>query len=284
MADTIRAHLEAETKRFERGLKSGLVFRALLLVIVVGYFAWMRSALSEVLTEDKLAEFVIQESKRQLPTVGEFIGRELKQAAPEIVYVALDGAVKEAIPKLREVTEDFLRTYSREMSEQASAASTEVFEEIVKTHSEELARRKDTDQGMYTPDQIAQTLSIEIARSLGGKMEHRLADKPEETVAQKLEKSLYALQNINEGLKQLAAKQDVGRKEELTRRFIANWWMTMKDRDQLVEKEERVTIEGTPDDLTKELIMKRLQAGAVAEPPADSLKPISTTPPKPPGL
>lgn len=256
MSDDIRQYLAQEVADAEKSFKLGLIAMAVLTVIIIGYFQWLKSQTAEILEPRNLSTLMISEVKRNMPVAREALTDNLTQATPDIVKFITESVVDEALPMVRDIVEALFRDYSRELAGYGTLAMSQAFEEIVASHEEALkAAAGKGEPGRYEPDAIAQELSAAIDVQLAKK----LNDRPEESVALKLKESVTALQNINRHLKSMASSKKLGKRDELGKKLITTWWSFLNRHES----------SATATDKMLDTIKKPITSGDIPEVPGD---------------
>lgn len=272
-----RDYLRKELEETQRSFRTGVWAMAVLSVLILGYFQWLRVQLAEILLPQNIAEVMVSEVRRSLPGARDALKENLRKAAPEVVAFVTEQVTDEAIPMVRESAEAVFREYARELAGFGREAVVKVFSEVIRDHKAELARKgqhhtgaltgllnqreaarrsgKAVEEGAYVEvsgeeidtGAIAKRLSKYVSSELGS----RLNDVPEETLRQKLDESMKALRNINDQLKRLARKRDISREDQMGKRLITTWW-TFLNRGDLPETTEEAMLNNVPLPVTEE--------------------------------
>ncbi len=216
-----KEYLETEVEQAAKSFKLGLISMALITVLMLGYFHWLKSATAEILEPQNLANVMVSEVRRNMPAARDTLEKELTAAAPAVVTFITQAVMDEALPMVKDAVTALLKDYSRELTGYGTLAVTQVFQEIVRDHRDALTRAATQGEvAQYSPNEIAADLSTLIEKELG----KRISEVPEETLAAKLDKSLVALKNINTELQRLSKAKRVSREDELGRKLITTWW------------------------------------------------------------
>jgi hypothetical protein len=228
MTQETQDYLATEVAELQKNYKIGLIAMALITVILIGYFQWMKSMVAEIVAPQNLSTLMVSEVRRNLPTARIALQTNLTAAAPEVIEFVANSVLDEALPMMSESARALFREYSRELAGYGKLAAVQSFTEIVKTHKTALAKSRETaEPGMYTPD----TISEQLSKTIDAQLATRITETPVESLATKLDESVNALHNINQKLNELSGKKKLTRKEELGRKLITTWWTFLNRSD-----------------------------------------------------
>jgi hypothetical protein len=232
----IQSYLKEQTDKSNKRFRTGLMVRALAVVVACGYLVFLNGQTGEMLEEENLATIVVSEAKHSVPVISSTMKQTLADAAPQIVGEGIDLIIDESVPRLQVEATALFDDYTDELASYGSTQGVDVFEEIVKHHKDTLAARAKQEEGWYTSDRIAAEISADLERRIGMHMTNRYNLQGQESGADKLEKSYVALRNLNDRLKSMAASDSPTRKQVLGRRFISSWWNVMGGVEDAVER------------------------------------------------
>jgi hypothetical protein len=227
--DIYRQYVQSEVNAAQKSFKLGLISMAIVAVLILGYFQWLKSAAAEILEPNNLAMVMVSEVRRNMPVARDALEKNLTAAAPAMVAYITEAVMEEAIPLMTDAVTALLKDYSRELTGYGTLAVAQIFQEIVRDHRDALTKAAEGGEvPNYTPNRIAADLSTLIEQELG----KRLNDQPEETLSAKLDNSLVALQNINSELQRMAksGKRET-RQDDLGRKLITTWWTFLNRHD-----------------------------------------------------
>ena len=224
MTMTAKDYLELETAQAERSFRVGLITLALIGVMLIAYFQWLKVQVREITNPTNMATLAVSEVRRQLPGARDALEQQLKIATPEIIRYVADRVLNESVPMMRQGVEALFRQYSREITHFGVEASAKVFESLVKDNKDELKARASIAPGQFTSDNFVTELDRVIQNELG----RRLTDTPTESASFMMSRSLVALNNINARLQQIASTKNMSRHDELGRKLITTWWTLLQ--------------------------------------------------------
>lgn len=224
MSNDLREYLEQEVAASERSFKIGVILLAVTAVILIAYFTWLKNRVAEMTKPDNVAELMLSEVRRNLPTAADALKKNLASSAPEITGMVVDTVVDRTVPMMRITAEKLFNQYSIELATIGVDGAQKVFEQIVIENKDKLKERADTAAGMYTSD----NLMADLTRQINEEMGQRLNSLPQETLGFKLDQSVVALRNINHRLKELASSKNLDRKDQLGRQLISTWWTLLQ--------------------------------------------------------
>ena len=219
-------HIEEQIRSTERSTRFGIAFIVLLCLGITGYFHWMKGQVAEILEPSALAEFAVSEVGRTIPAARGAIEQHLDEAAPQMVELAMQTVVEEAIPALRTEAERLLALQATDLINVTAKASSDIFEEVVKAKASELRAKKDAGPGIYTSEAFVADLDSAVKAGLGHGLDARVKNKEDALAA-----SAQALRNVNAHLEQMAEADSSERKDRLTRRFVTAWWSFLQTSD-----------------------------------------------------
>jgi hypothetical protein len=236
--DNYRQYVQDEVTAAQKSFKLGLISMAIVAVLILGYFQWLKSAAAEILEPNNLAMVMVSEVRRNMPTARDALEKNLTAAAPAVVTFITEAVMDEAIPLMTDAVTALLKDYSRELTGYGTLAVVQIFQEIVRDHRDALAKAAEGGEvPMYSPNKIAADLSTLIEKELG----KRISEVPEETLSAKLDNSLVALQNINTELERMAkrGKRDT-RQDDLGRKLITTWWTFLNRHESSADAETKM--------------------------------------------
>ena len=127
MSNTTNDYLASETAELQKSFKMGLVAMALITVLLLGYFHWMKSMLTEIIAPQSLSTLMVSEVRRNLPTARIALQTNLTAAAPEVIEFVANGVLDEALPMMSESARALFREYSRELAGFGKLAAVQSF-------------------------------------------------------------------------------------------------------------------------------------------------------------
>lgn len=213
--DAATKYLQDELRKLEKRFQVLLVAMGIVLVVVVGYFQWIKSQTAELLQPDSLGEFMVNEVRRGLPDASESLKQAMRDQAPDVVRFVVQHVVDGVFPIIRAGVEDGMKEYSKQLTAYGADRAMEAFEEVVRTYKTELGQGTDADE-----DSLAMRLNDLIQVEL----EKKVVDESGESLQSKLDQSAVALRRINTKLQDLARQKNLTRQQELGKRLITTWW------------------------------------------------------------
>ncbi len=222
-------YLKAETEDNLKSAKYGTIMFAILVVVVFGYFQWLKSALNDVMQPEALAISLVHEIDNKIPTMTESLETNIKDVLPRVAKYTMDTVVDKSIPAMRMQAEDYLGKHSDSLVEFTSQMGDEVFVAVLRQKRDEI-KAKNPAEGLE-PDKaklvtdLKAAIKLEMTSGLNQKLtEGSEEDADQESAAAKLQKSQVALRNINARLNALAENNDPNRTQALNKRIIGAWW------------------------------------------------------------
>ena len=108
-----RRYLQRELAETRKSFRMGIWAMVVLSILILGYFQWLRSQLTEILRPENIAQTLVTEVRRSLPGARDSLKENLRKAAPEVVAFVTEQVTDEAIPMVRESAEAVFREYAR---------------------------------------------------------------------------------------------------------------------------------------------------------------------------
>ncbi|MCG3172705.1 MAG: hypothetical protein GMKNLPBB_00860 [Myxococcota bacterium] len=206
-----RTYLEQETTAAERSFRVALIAFAIVAIVILIYFAWMKSMIKEAIQPENLAVTVVGAVRGNLPEVRKNVQEEFSEALPGMIQQFADSLLQQGIPMVRTMGVDMFKDFSGELIKFSSNAANQVFESVLKSDSNNLRKQLKTNPA---------AIELAIANEMGSAMKTAL----QSDAGAGLSKSLVALKNINAKLQAMAKKQGGTKQEELGRKLISSWW------------------------------------------------------------
>ena len=214
------AYLQQEVRSAERAFRNAAIAMAVVLVVFVGYFSWLSSELSKVLTPASIAELMVNQTRGALPEITSSLKSNLQQEAPAVVNYVLNQAVDHVLPLLAQNFQTNLDQSSREVT---SAASDHLLAGLAASLH---AYKVNTKIGKNdNPAIFASRLATHVDADLGNQLNVLAKDAVQERLAHSGE----TLKHINAELTVLAHQPHGNHDSEMGRRLITTWW-TFLDR------------------------------------------------------
>jgi hypothetical protein len=217
MAD-VETYVRDQTHKAERTFRVATIAMSLLLVVVFGYFQWIKSELAEVLAPESIAELVMNHARAALPEIGDALESNVRSEAPAIVRFALHQAVDHVLPLLGQMFEATLDEHGREVARIAAADAELAFDTVLVQYVAERGK------GVKKPVTATQLSSVVSARYAAA-----LDDTAGELITTRLAQAGGTLKGIDARLGALASRPIASREDQLGRRLIMTWW-TFLDR------------------------------------------------------
>jgi len=216
----VTSYLQEQTRKAERTVRVASIAMGVLLVVVFGYFQWLKSELADVLAPASIAELVVNQARASLPEIGDALESNVRSEAPNIVRFALHQSVDHVLPLLGQMFEQTLADHGREVTRIAAADANTAFDAVLAQYAAE--RGKDARK----PVAATQLESFVAARYAAA-----LDDVAASHITERLDEAGGTLKSIDARLAAMATSRGDSRQDELGRRLITTWW-TFLDRGQ----------------------------------------------------
>lgn len=214
MADDVTNYLQNEFNKAQRNFRVGLTIMGILAVFMIGYFQWLKAQTAELLEPKNVSEFIMNETRRQLPHGAEALTSAIRESAPNVVRFVMQTVVDTVFPLLRDSFRENFQSYSSALVTVGHDTAIVAFSDTLRDLQGQIAKSKAT-----TPDAItAQAVAFMTAQ-----LPKHLEDASHEAIGSKIAESANMLQSVNERLKGLSGKPK-SREEELAKRLITTWW------------------------------------------------------------
>lgn len=234
--DVVEEYLWAEVVQNEKSFKMGVILFAVLILIVIAYFTWMRSMLKEILQPQSIARTVVSTIETQLPAATKAFQDGVTKAMPQLVTFVSEEVVNRGIPQMGKEGTKYLDQHAQATAEFTSGAGSEVFRSLLQDYKKQQGGKtlEGGAEGPQTDDQLAAGLEATVTENLRTKLDAKLEDSKDtedrESAAYKLHRSRNALRNIDHKLNELADSENPNRKQQMHKRIIGAWWGWVKKR------------------------------------------------------
>ena len=247
---SIEEHLKSELEAAQKSFRVSVIAFAVVGIIFIGYFQWLKSQVTVILDPPALAATLVNESVRVLPLLQDNIEMSLSTTIPSMAQEVMDITVKESVPSLRKNAVSEFNSYSDQLTRTGSVATTEAFNQMINDNPQaymDVAGCKPDDQQCLSPElNLDRLVELELDRCRNAlacqKMskkektkETKCANEAEdlktcssrtaykEDAAQSLEASRVSLANINDRLQSDAEDRKKDRKSVLTYKLVTAW-------------------------------------------------------------
>jgi len=252
---SLEEHVTAELEAAQKSFRVSVVAFAIIGIVFIGYFQWLKAQVSVILDPPALAATLVNESVRVLPLLQDNIEASLTATIPSMAQEVMDITVKESVPSLRQNAVSEFNAYSDQLTKTGSVATTEAFEQMIKDNPqayEQVADCEPNTTGCLPPtlnldrlvdlemDRCRNALACQRMDKKEKSKEAKCATEAEdlktcanrtaykEDAAQSLEASRLSLQNINERLQSDAEAKRKDRKSVLTYKLVTAWYSMVK--------------------------------------------------------
>lgn len=222
MADDATNYLQNEFSKAQRNFRAGLIIMGVLAVFMIGYFQWLKSQTQELLEPTNISEFVVNETRRNLPHAAEALTSTIQESAPSVVRFVMHQVIELVFPMLREGFRSGFQEYSSALITIGRDTTTVAFQDALRAAQEEVAKSRAT-----TPAAIATVATAAMTSRLPAQLDAA----SEANLGSKAAESAGMLADINKRLKDIAGKPKT-REEALAKRLITTWWSFLQQNKQ----------------------------------------------------
>lgn len=225
MADDVTSYLQNEFNKAQRNFRVGLTVMGLLAVFLIGYFQWLKSQTEELLEPHNVSEFIVNETRRNLPHATEALTNTIREAAPNVVRFVMQTVIDTVFPLLRDSFRENFQSYSTALVTVGHDTAIVAFTDTLRDFQGQPQKGKAT-----TPDAIAAQATVFMTAQLP----RHLEEASHEALGSKVAESAGMLVEVNRRLKDLSGKPK-NREEELAKRLITTWWSFLQQNKQDVD-------------------------------------------------
>ena len=212
MADDVTNYLQNEFNKTQRTFRVGITIMGLLAVFMIGYFQWLKSQTQDLLEPTNISEFIVNETRRNLPHGAEALTNTIRESAPGVVRFVMQQVIDLVFPLLRDSLQTNFKEYSSALITVGHDTAMLAFQDAL----------RDAQSGIKTPataDAVATQASAFMTAQLG----KHLNESSKDALGSKAAESADMLVEVNKRLKELSGKSKT-REEELAKRLITTWW------------------------------------------------------------
>ncbi|MBI5154408.1 hypothetical protein HZA57_04140 [Candidatus Poribacteria bacterium] len=214
MADTkaqaqrIEARLDDAIAKLQRAQKLTVTIGIVLMVVIGGYFSWLRSMVSDLVTPQSISDLTVGAIEREIPKQTDKLSKDLVANADKYVNKTVDEMLK-AIPEGRKNAEKFVHEETSAMLTKVHDGFSEVAEVAYAENAEEL---RQFVKDLNTPDGAK---GIEDA--LYDALTEPLMTSNVQTDLRSLSEALI---NMNRKLEHLLRQENLSKSEQIERELI----------------------------------------------------------------
>lgn len=214
MADDATNYLQDELRKAQRTFRVGITVMGILVVFIIGYFQWLKSQTRDLLEPANVSEFIVNETRRNLPNASAALTNTIKEAAPEVVRFVMQQVIDVVFPLLRDSFQENFKEYSQALIIVGHDAAMTAFQDTVHGLKNDVKNSR-----QLGGDALATAASTYVTAQLG----KRLDESSKAELGDKLAQSHDMLLSVNKRLKDMSGKSQ-SREDELAKRMITTWW------------------------------------------------------------
>ena len=208
-------YLQNELRKAQKAFRTARIAMAVVLVVFVAYFQWMKSALADVLTPDSIAEFAVNQANSALPVLTETLTLNLKDEAPGLVRYVLHEGVDQILPHALETFQTSLNEYGGEVNTLAAANSLAALRAVLRAHKADSVGVKHDDPAM-----LATRLGLYVETH----MSSQLDAVTKEASKARLESTSQTIKKLDAELVSMATQPSGDHSGALGKNLITTWW------------------------------------------------------------
>ncbi|MCB9739085.1 MAG: hypothetical protein H6747_07440 [Deltaproteobacteria bacterium] len=222
-AKILRSHLESEVVRLHKERRSGLIFGALMVLIVAGYMTWLDRQFVYWTKPDNMAMTATGLVEAYIPSMKRSASETVRTEAPALARYVGDSVSAEVPRLVREMIASMISQYSDKLADYAVDRYTDAFKSIIDGARTDIAKAIETDSNQEQERLVVVAIEKQIDLMSKQVAEGSLTQDP---LYAQIEASHQALANLNGRLGKLIAKSDKSatRKDKLTKRFLGTFW------------------------------------------------------------
>lgn len=222
-AKILRSHLESEVVRLHKERRSGLIFGALMVLLVAGYMTWLDRQFVYWTKPDNMAMTAAGLVEAYIPSMKRSASETVRTEAPALARYVGDSVSAEVPRLVREMIASMVSQYSDRLADYAVDRYTDAFKSIIDGARTDIAKAIATDSNQEQERLVVVAIEKQIDLMSKQVAEGSLTQDP---LYKQIEQSHQALANLNGRLGKLIAKSDKSatRKDKLTKRFLGTFW------------------------------------------------------------
>jgi hypothetical protein len=214
MADDVTNYLQNEFQRARRTFRVGVTVMGLLAVFLIGYFQWLKSQTEELLEPAAMSEFIVNETRRNLPHFTAALTSTIQESAPAVVRFVMQQVVDVVFPLLSDSFRTSFQEYSSALITVGRDTAMVAFQDSLRDLQAEVRKSNATS---------ADAIATQASAFMTAQLPKRLEAASHEAIGSKAAESASMLVDVNRRLKDLSGKPK-NREEELAKRLITTWW------------------------------------------------------------
>jgi hypothetical protein len=212
--ENVESYLQAELATAERRFRIGAIALAIVAVFLLGYFAWIKSLVTDMLEPNNVAEVVAGELRRNLPGASAALQTTLVEASPDLVRFVMQQVVDGVLPALTDGVAEQLTLYAQEAARVGGEGVLTAFSATVQECKASRPARAKT----------LEALEAHMTGCVRARYEAHLDAATESILGGKLSASAQALERLNSELKSLASRRNLDRQDEIGKQLVTAWW------------------------------------------------------------
>jgi hypothetical protein len=230
-------YLQQELDKTNRTIKRSLIALVVIVIVMIGYFEFMKAELAKVLEPESVSDFMISQARAALPEIAESLKYNLTSEAPNVVHYVLNTAVEKALPLAGQTFQTNLDQYGKDVSDLGAEKAGAAFAGAIKAYKASGVKAPSKENAA----QFADRLSLAIEAQMGPQLDA----VAKEGVQKRLEASGETLKHINAELIAMAARPSADREGEMGKKLITTWWSFL-DRGRPKEPNAPMAAEPAP--------------------------------------
>jgi hypothetical protein len=213
--ENVESYLQVELATAQRRLRIGTIALGVMAVLLIGYFTWIKSLVTEILEPENVAEVVAGELRRNLPGASAALQTTLVEASPDLVRFVMQQVVDGVLPAITDGVSEQLTLYAHEAARVGSEGVLTAFSATIKECK--AARPARSKPGV-------EALEAHVISCVEKRYEAHLDTATESILGGKLSASAQALDRLNVELKSLASRRNLDRQDEIGKQLVTTWW------------------------------------------------------------
>ncbi len=208
-------YLQNEVQKINKSIKTLLIAMVVVVIVMMGYFQFMRAQLAKLLEPESVSDFVINQTRSALPQIAESLKYNVTSEAPNLVHFVLTQALEKVLPLAGQTFQTNLEQYTHDVNTLAADKSMAALQGATRSYKASGVKQTKEDPAAF---------ATRLSAHMEAQMSLQLDDVAKDGVKLRLDASGETLKHINEELVAMAQRPATDREGEMGKRLITTWW------------------------------------------------------------
>ena len=127
-------YLQNEVQKINKSSKTLLIAMVVVVIVMMGYFQFMRAQLAKLLEPESVSDFVINQTRSALPQIAESLKYNVTSEAPNLVHFVLTQALEKVLPLAGQTFQTNLEQYTHDVNTLAADKSMAALQGAIRSY------------------------------------------------------------------------------------------------------------------------------------------------------